>query len=65
MIDPEKLCRTLCQSGKFETGEGGCASICMSELGSSRDGPHGCPFAFTVFVKLVEQIMRDQRESND
>ncbi len=43
--DIEAVAKTFCQSRKFETGQGGCAAICMSVLGDSRRGPHGCPHA--------------------
>ena len=41
--------RRICESRTYETGEGTCAFICMQELGSPRDKPHGCPHAYEVF----------------
>lgn len=51
-------CHALCQSGKFETGQGGCAAICMSILGSSRGGPHGCDYAPRVHGDLAASVLR-------
>lgn len=33
----ETVSKTICKSGKFETGEGCCAPICMENLGCARD----------------------------
>ncbi len=33
----ERACRAICQSRKFETGEGTCAPRCMEQLGCARD----------------------------
>ena len=52
-----QVCKALCQSGKFETGQGGCALLCMSMLGSSRSGPHGCEHAEHVHGDLAHQII--------
>lgn len=54
----ERVARALCNSKKFETGEGGCAAICMSVLGSSRGGPHGCPEAKNVHCALAQAAIR-------
>lgn len=47
-------CKTMCFSGKFETGEGGCAPICMSGLGSSRTH---CAYRVQVHKELALQIL--------
>lgn len=57
MIDRAKLCRAICESGKFETGQGGCAALCMSVLGSSRGGPHGCPEVERVHGDMASRVI--------
>lgn len=49
----ETITKAICRSGKFETGEGTCAVICMSHLGSARKG---CSYHATVHRKLAEHI---------
>lgn len=51
-----RVCLALCRSRKFETGQGGCAPICMSMLGDARAGPHGCSH-IGVHGKLADQIL--------
>ncbi len=53
----ERVCRALCQSGRFETGEGTCAFICMDQLGSARGGPHGCHHASRVHSRLAREVL--------
>lgn len=53
----EAVARELCESGKFETGEGTCAAICMQSLGEPRRGPHGCPYRVKVFQELSVRIV--------
>lgn len=53
--DLEAACHKLCQSGKYDIGEGRCALICLDQLGSPRDKPHGCPHAVEVLRSLVEE----------
>lgn len=52
----EAICKALCESGRFETGAGTCAIICMQGLGDVRAGPHGCPRRNEVHAKLAERI---------
>lgn len=47
------IAKALCKSGKFETGEGTCAMLCMSQLGSAR---RSCGYHNEVHGKLAEQI---------
>jgi hypothetical protein len=65
-VDPRDAelaaCHALCRSGKFETGQGGCAAICMSVLGSSRGGPHGCPHAGQVHSGLAKAVLAARPE---
>jgi hypothetical protein len=49
------ICKVLCQSGKFETGQGTCALICMDQLGDARK--KGCNHAATVYDKLAGTII--------
>lgn len=49
------ICKALCRSGKFETGQGTCALICMGQLGDPRK--KGCVHAISVHNDLAEQIV--------
>lgn len=49
----ETIAKAICKSGKFETGEGTCAVLCMDQLGSAR---RNCPHATRVHAKLAEHI---------
>lgn len=51
----EAVAMALCKSGKFETGEGTCALLCMSQLGNAR---RGCSYRGQVHGNLAEQIVR-------
>lgn len=51
----QQVCKTLCRSGKFETGQGTCALICMGELGDARK--KGCVQAVRVHHDLAEKIL--------
>jgi hypothetical protein len=57
------VAKALCQSGKFETGQGTCAAICMEVLGSARSGPHGCPHSARVHGKLAASITDALRQA--
>jgi hypothetical protein len=59
IADKLKICKKLCTSGKFETGQGVCAAICMQQLGSPRSSPHGCTYAMGVHGKLADTLMAD------
>lgn len=52
-----RACKAICQSGKFETGQGTCALICMDQLGSARGGPHGCSHAVAVHGDFATDIL--------
>jgi hypothetical protein len=47
------IATTICKSGRFETGQGTCAAICMDVLGSAR---RACPHATRVHGALAQQI---------
>jgi hypothetical protein len=51
----QAACVAACRSGKFETGEGTCAAICMEFLGSPRKS--GCPHAVRVHGEHVCAIL--------
>lgn len=51
----EIAARAICKSGKFETGQGTCAMICMDMLGSARAGP--CHHAAKVHADLSRAIL--------
>jgi len=54
-VDREPVARALCESGKFETGEGTCSLLCMDQLGSVRK--KGCNRLTRVHGKLVDSIL--------
>jgi hypothetical protein len=49
----EVIAKTICKSGRFETGEGTCAVACMDHLGVSR---RSCGHAARVHGALAQQI---------
>jgi len=49
----EKIAKVLCKSGRFETGEGTCAFICMDQLGNVRQN---CRHVSRVHSNLATQI---------
>lgn len=52
----DKICKALCKSGKFETGQGTCSPICMDQLGEARKH---CSHREQVFSKLAEKIIEE------
>ena len=51
----EAAAKVMCRSGKFETGHGTCALMCMSQLGDPRK--RGCQDALTVFGDLMRSAI--------
>lgn len=51
-----QACLSLCRSGKYETGEGTCALICVGQPGSPRTQPQGCAHVEEVFQKEVDRL---------
>jgi hypothetical protein len=47
------ICKALCKSGHFETGEGTCALVCLDQLGDAR---RSCPHRNVVHRKLARII---------
>ncbi len=58
----ERACRAICQSHKFETGEGTCALICMDQLGCARDN---CTHVDLIHGDLARCIISALREPDD
>jgi len=54
MNDIAIIARAICKSGKFETGQGTCALLCMEMLGDARKG--NCRHAERVHNSLATQI---------
>ena len=50
-----EICRVVCQSGKFETGEGTCSLLCMDQFGDPRK--KGCPHAARIHDDLARKIV--------
>lgn len=55
------VAKAICKSGKFETGQGCCAAICMEALGSAR---RSCQHTVRVHGDLARQIT-DAMENAD
>ena len=49
------ICKVLCQSKVFETGQGTCALICMDQLGNPRK--RGCYHASRVHDRIALAIL--------
>lgn len=54
MTKRQKICRAICQSGKFESGEGTYALRCMDQLGNAR---RDCPHIGVVHGVLADKIL--------
>ena len=54
-LDREVVAQALCKSGKFETGQGTCALICMDQLGDIRK--KGCGHCARVHGKIADTIL--------
>lgn len=50
----EKIAKAICQSDRYETGEGTCAVICMEQLGDPRKS--GCRHIMRVHGKVAEKV---------
>ena len=51
----EAVSQAICKSGKFETGEGTCAFVCMDQLGEARKRP--CSHALVIHHKLADIVI--------
>ncbi len=57
-MSPQQIkaaCLAVCRTGKFETGQGTCAPLCMEFLGDPRKS--GCGHAVTVHCNLVRLVV--------
>jgi hypothetical protein len=54
--ETKAACEVLCLSGKFETGEGTCALICMDLLGDARR--KRCSHMYEVHLELASAIVK-------
>lgn len=55
MTNRRRVCSVMCKSGKFETGEGTCAPICLDQLGDAR---RDCSHVEQVHGKLADAIFK-------
>ncbi len=53
----EPMARAICQSRKFECGDGACSLLCLDQLGDARGGPHGCDHAARVHGDLARAAL--------
>lgn len=51
----EKVARTICQSGRFETGQGTCSMLCLDVLGDARAKP--CPHATEIHGNFADAVL--------
>lgn len=49
----EEVCRALCESGQYETGQGACSTRCLETIGVPRGGPYGCPYKTLIHGKAA------------
>jgi hypothetical protein len=55
MTPRQAICKGICLSGKFETGNGTCAFICMDQLGD--DARRDCQYRDEVHAQLADAII--------
>ena len=55
MNNKELIANTICQSRRFDTGQGTCALICMDQLGDVRK--KGCNHIIKVHGKMADDII--------
>ncbi len=59
MTTIEAVCKALCQSRKFETGEGTCSFLCMDQLGDARKAcPHRNAIYKDLAIKIIDEVNR-------
>lgn len=59
MSDIERVCRAICESRKFECGQGCCAPICMENLGVARDKCQRCVLVHGELARAVIEAIRE------
>ena len=55
-LTPELLARGICMSGRFETGQGTCAAICMEAPGDVRSS--GCAHSLRIHGDRAREILK-------
>lgn len=55
------IARAICKSGRFESGEGTCALLCLDQLGDAR---RNCSHATDVHNRMATQIEEALRDAN-
>lgn len=50
------VAKAICKSGRFETGEGTCAVLCMEALGDARAG-QGCRHTSRIHGRMAADIV--------
>lgn len=63
--DERAACHRLCQSRKYDIGEGVCALVCLDQLGAPREKPGGCTHAVEVFKYQARPQGRNRRRLNE
>ncbi len=58
----ERVAKAICKSGKFETGQGTCAILCMDQLGDARND---CQHAKHIHEKLAVAAIKAMREPTE
>ena len=55
-VEPsEPMTKTICKSGRFETGHGTCAALCMDQLGEARKK---CPHTQAIHGDLLRAAIK-------
>ncbi len=58
----ERCAKSICKSGRFETGQGTCSLLCMDQLGSAR---RDCKHAANLHGELAKSIIKAMREPTE
>lgn len=58
----ERVTKAICKSGRFETGQGTCALLCMDQLGDAR---RNCPHSGRLHGELAKACIKAMREPTD
>ena len=58
----ERMAKAICQSGKFETGQGTCSLFCLDHLGDAR---RNCSHAPRLHKKLALAVWGAQWETGE
>ena len=58
----ERVAKAICKSGRFETGQGTCALLCMDQLGDAR---RNCPHSGRLHGELAKANIKAMREPTE